>query len=156
VFCAFNEDNPAALGFYALNLKPESNTHVDDQDSGWRDRSGFIPLVYIEYIAVQDVLQEQGIGTILFGNALDRAYQIANHVSVYGIGLRSLTSRTTKTYEKLGFGLKEKKEFPLMIMPVWTLVDLVEMMRKSAPATKDVSSQEVSDASDISLASAEG
>lgn len=135
VFCAFNGEAQAAIGFYALSLKPESEDHLEQCHSGWRNASKFIPLVYIDYIAVQNVLQSQKLGTFLLMDVLMRAYHIANNVSVYGVALRSLNERTTSTYRNLGFAIKDdEKPHPLMIMPIWTVLDLIEKTSSREPS----------------------
>jgi GNAT superfamily N-acetyltransferase len=128
VFCAYNNPKSAA-GFYSLGLRPESEENIADAQPFSTD--GFIPLIYIEYLAVRRPLQDNGIGKLLFGNALQRAYRIAQNVAVYGVALRSLNERTTNSYKKMGFAVKEGGSHPLMIMPIWTLIDLIEP--KSSP-----------------------
>lgn len=130
VFCAYN--NPkVAVGFYALGLRPESDETVEEDGQSFPN-SGLIPLIYIEYLGVRRELQGNGIGKMLFGDALRRAYEVAQNVAVYGIALRSLNEKTTAFYGDRGFAKKDAELHPLMIMPIWTLVDLIEKPRKGA------------------------
>jgi hypothetical protein len=63
---------------------------------------------------------------ILLMNALQRSYYIGQNVAVFGVALRSLNERTTKLYQKYGFGLREETKNPLMVLPIWSLNELIE------------------------------
>jgi hypothetical protein len=52
---------------------------------------------------------------------------------VFGVALRSLNERTTKLYQKYGFGLREKTTYPLMVLPIWSLNELIESPGGPAP-----------------------
>jgi ribosomal protein S18 acetylase RimI-like enzyme len=84
-----------------------------------------VPLIYLQYLAVQKSCQGQGVGTFLLIDALRRAHFISSHVAFYGVGLRSLNERSTALYKKYGFAIApEEDAFPLMILPIWTINDL--------------------------------
>ncbi len=97
----------------------------DGEHSEHFARIGFIPFIYIDFLAVQTQHQGQQIGTGLMVNALRRCTFIASNVAIYGVALNSLNDRTTAFYRGLHFGEKSAKgmQHPLMVLPVWTLLD---------------------------------
>ncbi|MBD3756041.1 MAG: GNAT family N-acetyltransferase [Gammaproteobacteria bacterium] len=124
VFIARDNDAPPTLGFYALSfsLENSSKLHRADDRDAWPSGA---PLIYIDYLAVQKVRQEAGLGTLLLMNALERAHRVSKDVAFYGVALRSLNERTTKLYKKYGFGMAPKEGAnPLMILPIWSINDL--------------------------------
>jgi ribosomal protein S18 acetylase RimI-like enzyme len=123
VFCAFLPGSLTVSGFYCLSFSSEDANKVGAQHRDIYRPTG-VPLIYITYLAVVRGLQNQGLGSFMLLDALRRAYLVSQHVAFYGVGLRSLNDRTTKLYTKLGFGAVDDEQFPLMILPVWTLNDL--------------------------------
>lgn len=121
-FCAHLENGTTALGLYTLSLMFDSIDKIEARDRALY-KSQF-PAVYLGQLAVLRGYQNQGLGTILLLNALERAYAISRNVSFYGVALRSLNERTTVLYEKYGFTKREDVVNPLMILPVWSLQDL--------------------------------
>lgn len=66
---------------------------------------------------------------MLLMDCLRRVHLVSEHVAFYGVGLRSLNERTTKLYEKFGFGIatgEETLRAPLMILPIWSLNELFD------------------------------
>lgn len=130
LFCAHAAGNSKAMGFYSLSFSSEDQAKL----AGKQERvlwSKGVPLVYLQYLAVQQSCQNCGIGTMLLIDALRRAHFIGKHVAFYGVGLRSLNERTTALYGKYGFAVApDEDKFPLMILPIWSINDLFE---KSAP-----------------------
>lgn len=125
VFCARFSGNDSAIGFYSLSLSAMKTSVLPGQDRD-KYKGGTAPLVYIDWLAVQKNAQSSGIGTILLMNAIARASSVSQHLPFYGLALRSLNDETTKLYARLGFSLRENSDFPIMIMPVWTILDLVK------------------------------
>jgi GNAT superfamily N-acetyltransferase len=123
-FCAHFENGSTALGIYTLSLMFDSVDKIEATDR--RLYKSQFPAVYLGQLAVLRGYQNQGLGTILLLNALQRAYTISKNVSFYGVALRSLNDRTTVLYEKYGFTKREDVTNPLMILPVWSLQDLFE------------------------------
>ena len=112
-----------ALGFYCLSFSSEDANKIAAPYREFYKTSG-IPLIYLTYIAVVSPLQDQGLGTFMLIDALRRAHEVARHVAFYGVALRSLNDRTTALYERFGFGKVDEEQYPLMILPVWSLFDL--------------------------------
>jgi ribosomal protein S18 acetylase RimI-like enzyme len=123
VFCAFLDGSNVPLGFYSLSFASEQAKTLNDK---YRDiyKGTGVPLIYIQYLAVQVSVQSSGLGTVLLMNALERAHYVSQHVAFYGVALRSLNERTLRLYEKYGFGQRETGPHPLMILPIWTVRDL--------------------------------
>lgn len=62
---------------------------------------------------------------MLLVDALKRSNTVFENVAVFGVALRSLNDRTTALYERFGFGVApDEGSNPLMILPIWTVVDL--------------------------------
>lgn len=124
VFTAKLDGSSTSVGFYSLSFSTENNTKLsksEDRDA-WKNGA---PLVYIDYIAVQRTYQGKKLGTLMLVDALKRAHMVWQHVAFYGVALRSLNERTTRLYEKFGFGIAPDEELhPLMILPIWSVNDL--------------------------------
>jgi GNAT superfamily N-acetyltransferase len=123
MFCARHRGGTRALGFYCLSFTSESPTKLDNN---YRDiyTSG-VPLIYLQYVAVLRDLQSKQLGTFMLMDALRRANDVGRNIAVYGVALRSLNVRTTKLYSKFGFRPVDDEQFPLMIVPIWTIFDLL-------------------------------
>ncbi len=128
VFIATTQANTIAKGLYTISFLQENPGKLIVQ----RDRdiwNNGVPLVYLGYLAVQANFQKCGLGTFLLSDFLDRSYHIHKHIAFYGVALRSLNERTTKLYASFGFSFakgEEEERSPLMILPIWTLIDLIE------------------------------
>lgn len=116
----------SALGFYSLSFSTENSAKLisaDDRDA-WKDGA---PLVYVDYIAVQKFAQGQSIGSMMLIDALKRAYFVSQNVAFFGVALRSMNDRTTRLYQRFGFGIApDEDSHPLMILPIWSVRDLFE------------------------------
>ncbi|WP_432653415.1 GNAT family N-acetyltransferase [Ruegeria atlantica] len=126
VFCARSTTDGPTIGFYCLSLSTEQTSKISaEHRDAW---SNGAPLIYIDYLAVAAPRQSSGIGTHLLVDALRKAYEVSKYVAPYGVALRSLNERTTKLYEKFGFGIApdETGPSPLMILPIWSVIQLFE------------------------------
>lgn len=124
VFIARQEGSKTPLGFYSLSFSLEKNSKLINQDDrdAWQEGA---PLIYVDYIGVAKSRQGAGIGTLMLIDALRRSSAVFDNVAVYGVALRSLNDRTTKLYQVLGFGIAQDEDVnPLMILPIWTIIDL--------------------------------
>ena len=116
---------------YTLSIRSEDAKILLDHE---QVPEKHFPAIYLGTLAVAHYCQSNGLGTILLMNALQRSYYVAQNVAVFGVALRSLNERTTKLYERYGFGLRENCPNPLMVLPVWSLNDLIERSRAPQPA----------------------
>jgi ribosomal protein S18 acetylase RimI-like enzyme len=123
IFCAVNGATNVLCGFYSMSFSSEDARKLNDRYREIYNTSG-VPLVYIGYLAVSSNCQREGLGSFMLVDALRRAHLVAQHVAFYGVALRSLNERTTALYEKFGFGKRDNENFPLMILPIWTINDL--------------------------------
>jgi GNAT superfamily N-acetyltransferase len=131
VFCAHPRTSPNIYGIYTLTMRiEETNKLLTAESENISDKH--FPAIYIGTLAVARHYQSHGLGTILLINALQRAYYVAQNVAVFGVALRSLNERTTKFYQKYGFGVRDQGATPLMVLPVWSLNDLFEKPTKQA------------------------
>jgi GNAT superfamily N-acetyltransferase len=121
MFCAYSKTRRSALGFYCLSFTSEPPTKLDNNYRDIYKHTG-VPLIYLQYVAVNSHLQNMRLGTFLLIDALRRANLIGRNIAVYGVALRSLNTRTTDLYKKFGFSSVD--EVPLMIVPIWTIFDL--------------------------------
>jgi len=133
VFYAHFEGGTTALGIYTLSLSFENTNKLEGEERNLY-KSQF-PAIYLGQLAVLRGYQNQGLGTLLLLNALNRSYLISKHVSYYGVALRSLNERTTALYEKYGFTKRDDDATPLMILPVWSLQDLFGTPSTQATST---------------------
>jgi GNAT superfamily N-acetyltransferase len=125
VFCAHPRDQRTAYGIYTLTMKiEETNKLLQNERDHFTDRH--FPAIYIGTLAVLHRYHGSGLGKILLMNALRRSYYVSQNVAVFGVALRSLNERTTKLYQKYGFGLREQTKTPLMVLPIWSLNELME------------------------------
>lgn len=124
VFCARLDSGATALGFYSLSFSAVTSKALLPADNLFAE--GQAPFIYIDWLAVLRSHQNNGIGTILLIDAIRRAYLVSRHVAVYGVALRSLNDRTKLKYEKHGFTVRDDTPHPLMILPIWTVIDLFE------------------------------
>ncbi|TGQ20942.1 MAG: N-acetyltransferase [Mesorhizobium sp.] len=126
LFLAHGQGNSKAMGFYSLSFSSEDRNKL----AGKRDRQMWgsgVPLIYLQYLAVQRTCQNCGLGKMLLVDSLRRAHLVSKHVAFYGVGLRSLNDRTTALYSKYGFAVApDEDKFPLMILPIWSINDLFE------------------------------
>jgi ribosomal protein S18 acetylase RimI-like enzyme len=126
-FCAFGQGNVSALGFYTLSFTSENAKKVlEGRDQERYSATNIVPLIYLDYIAVQSNCQNNGIGTVLLVDAIQRVYGVSTNVPIFGLALRSLNDDTTKLYRKYGFVPKESGPHPLMVLPIWSIEDLIE------------------------------
>jgi ribosomal protein S18 acetylase RimI-like enzyme len=131
-FCAHPRDSNNVYGLYTLTMKiEETNKLLKNEQDYVSDRH--FPAIYIGTLAVLSRYQNSGLGTILLINALRRAYYVSQNVSVFGVALRSLNERTTKLYQRYGFGLRDDSATPLMVLPIWSLNELIDVAPKSGP-----------------------
>lgn len=127
-FVAKVESQPTVQGFYSLSFSSEiSQKLVKGTDQEKYSADSNAPLVYIEYLAVLRSVQGNGIGRYLLFDAILRSYKISQNIAFYGLALRSLNERTQKFYRSMGFVQKEDDHMnPLMVLPIWTIQDLIE------------------------------
>ena len=124
VFIAWHEDCATSLGFYSLSFSLENSSKLKEQADRQAWSKG-APLIYMDYIGVTTKRQGTGLGTLMLIDALKRTQSVSDNVAIFGIALRSLNSKTTTLYKNSGFGIAEGEgDYPLMIMPIWTIVDL--------------------------------
>lgn len=125
VFCAHERDRHLVHGLYTLTMRiEETNKLLPSERDQVSDRH--FPAIYVGALAVSAMCQKNKLGTILLMNALHRSYYVAQNVAVFGVALRSLNERTTKFYEKFGFGIRDDGATPLMVLPIWSLIELIE------------------------------
>lgn len=125
VFCAHLRSSVNVYGVYTLTMRiEETNKLLRDEQDHVSDK--YFPAIYIGTLAVLDRYQNSGLGTIMLMNALMRAHYVSQNVAVFGVALRSLNDRTTKLYQKYGFGLRDQSATPLMVLPIWSLNELIE------------------------------
>jgi len=122
-FCACPRDSNTVYGVYTLSIRSEDAKVLLENE---QVPEKHFPAIYLGTLAVARHFQGNGLGKIMLMNALLRSYYVAQNVAVFGVALRSLNERTTKLYQRYGFGLRETCPNPLMVLPVWSLNDLIE------------------------------
>ena len=126
VFCVRARNSNRADGFYSISFSPIKNEHLFENHADRYKSEGYAPIVYIERLAVSKPMQNEGIGTYLLMDSLLRAYEVSKNVAVYGVALRSLNEKTTRFYAGWGFVQRDDNQNPLMVLPIWSIRDLVK------------------------------
>ena len=125
-FCAMIDGHPKAFGFYTLGISAHDSKYLDQEIVRATGGRPFIPFIYLNYLAVMRVYQNQGIGTILLMNAVLRSSQVIRNVGgVYGIALHALTDRAADLYDRYGFRPYGQHKYPFMVLPAQSVLDLV-------------------------------
>ena len=125
VFCGFLGNPAVAIGFYSLSFSPIQSSLLLDQDADLY-KDGYAPFIYIERLGIRKSHQNNHLGTLLLMDAIVRSFRVSEHVPIYGVALRSLNDRTFTKYKSHGFVEREKCSHPIMILPIWTIEDLVK------------------------------
>jgi ribosomal protein S18 acetylase RimI-like enzyme len=125
VFCAVSEEIPIAYGFYCLAISASDSKYLSEEIVQANDGRGFVPFIYINYLAVRRDYQNQKIGTVLLINALTRCEAVVRNVGIYGVALNALTPRAAALYDRYGFRQYSESKFPLMILPSQSLIELI-------------------------------
>lgn len=127
VTVGYADDSVSGSSFVALSLTRGATGKVlhADHSSLWPDGA---PFIFIEYLGVNKAMQRRGLGVSLLMQTFEKAHAVNKLVPVYGVALRSLSESTTNFYQRLGFQIapKEPEKHPLMIMDIWTIIDLIE------------------------------
>ena len=125
VFCAHRKGSTTVIGIYTLAMRIEETSKLLPDENKFYSSDKHFPALYIQSLAVVKRYHRNGLGKLMLMNALQRAYYISQNAAVFGVALRSLNDRTTLLYEKYGFRKREDCQYPLMILPMWTLRDLI-------------------------------
>jgi GNAT superfamily N-acetyltransferase len=133
VFCATLNDSRQVSGFYSLSVRGSDAKHVGAEIARDFNESGFVPFVYIDYLAVRRELHRRQLGTIILMDALHRCSGLIRNMGCAGIALNSLTPQATAWYESFGFRRRQRgmAQFPLMILPAQSLLDLSDDILRS-------------------------
>lgn len=126
IFCAQMDGVAEAYGFYCLGVSSVKALGMGSDITRVYEGKEYVPFVYLHYIAVRRQFQNQKIGTILLMNLLSRCGHIVRNVGVFGIALNALTSRVVSLYERYGFRQRDEREYPLMILPTQSLIELTK------------------------------
>jgi ribosomal protein S18 acetylase RimI-like enzyme len=92
------------IGFYAVSMTATklvaSKNLVDYFFSRQHD---CFPSLHIDWIAIRDDRQDQGLGTIVMGRILTIFHELINDTGLCAITLEALNERAEKFYRDLGF-----------------------------------------------------
>lgn len=124
VACAVLGDTEVACGFYCISIRAPESKYLDEDIV--RDGGGFnyIPFVYINFLAVRREYQNNGIGTILLMNALERSAYVVRSIGIYGVAISALSDRVAGLYERYGFRVRGEGRHPFMILPALSVLEL--------------------------------
>ena len=127
VFCAYLADEPDMYGFYCLSMHAHESKAVE----GFFTRSsddvrGFVPFIYLNYLAVREGWRRRKIGTVLLLNALQKCSVVISTIGAYGIALNALTDDAIALYDRYGFKAPNprRQKAPLMVLPAQSVLDL--------------------------------
>lgn len=124
-FCAFLADDQVAVGYYCLGISATDSKYLDEEITRSHDAFGYVPFIYLTYIAVRSGYQNNGIGTILLMNALERAANTIRDIGIFGVALNALNDRSAGLYDRYGFReYGKRKNYPFMVLPAQSVLDL--------------------------------
>lgn len=126
IFCAIARGDADVLAFYSLAMRGSDSKHVDAEIVRDYNDGGFVPFIYIDYLAVREHVQNRHLGTFMLMDALRRCRDIVRNMGCLGVALHSLSPRATEWYERFGFRRREKgaSQFPLLVLPAKSLLEL--------------------------------
>jgi len=125
VFCAFLGTQSIAVGFYCLGISASESKYLSEEIIKTSEGHAFVPFIYLNYLAVRLDYQQNGIGTILLLNALERCAHTVKNIGIYGVALHALTDLAAGLYDRYGFReYGGRTKYPFMVLPAQTLIDL--------------------------------
>ena len=125
IFCATRKDSNTVLGVYGLSIKAHDKNALTDSEKSVVT-GPYFSAVYLGSLGVLRHYQSSGLGTVLLIDALKRAYQISQNAALLAVVLTSVNERTTKFYQRHGFGKRTDGPSPTMILPILSLIDIFE------------------------------
>ena len=131
VFCAYLDNKPHVIGYYALQLGNESVSELPDanKDNYLRNYTAF-PALNLSFVAVDENYQRQGLGQHLLMDVFQRAATIAEHAGYFALTLTSLDEDSTAFYKSLNFTIySENLKNPKMLYPLEDILTLVRAIQ---------------------------
>ena len=125
IFCATRKDSNTVLGVYGLAIKAHDKDTLTEEEKA-TVTGPYFSAVYLGSLGVLRHYQSNKLGTLLLIDALKRAYQISQNAALLAVVLTSINERTTEFYERHGFGKRDNKSNPTMILPILSLIDIFE------------------------------
>ena len=116
-------------GFYCIGPHAHEERHV----RGFFQRASddtrtFVPFIYINYIGVLDGWHNNGIGTMLLLNALERAAVVIRNIGAYGVAIHPLNERSARLYYRYGFRERnDRDDRPLMVLPARAVLEIFSL-----------------------------
>jgi len=95
VFCATIAADNDVCGFYSLSLRRSDSKHIAADRVRDYNKSGFVPFIYIDHLAVQRELQGCRPGSLLLMDALLRCRAMIRNIGCAGVARNSLTPPAT-------------------------------------------------------------
>ncbi|MEL7223996.1 MAG: GNAT family N-acetyltransferase [Cyanobacteria bacterium J06576_12] len=128
VFCAVIGTQKRCIGYYALQVGsdtlPPGNKRKRQDFS--KEYIAF-PAITLQWLAVDERVQGQGLGKYLLMNIFERLAEIAKQVGFYALTLQSYDERSTRFYRGLDFEeYSEGGTHPKMLYPLQRIIKLVE------------------------------
>lgn len=127
VFCAYLDQEPYVLGYYALQLGNETVSELPDanKDNYLKNYIAF-PAVNLSFVAVDERFQRQGLGEHLLMDVFAKVAAIAEHAGFFALTLTSLDDDSTAFYQSLNFTVySENASNPKMLYPLEDILTLV-------------------------------
>ena len=128
VFCAYLDDSPNVVGYYALQLGTDSVSELPNanKDNYLRNYVAF-PALNLSFLAVDSQYRRQGLGQFLLMDVFARATAIAEHAGFYALTLVSMDEDSTAFYTSLNFRVySENLRLPKMLYPLEDILTLAQ------------------------------
>jgi GNAT superfamily N-acetyltransferase len=103
VYIAVEPPSDQILGYYALCAHAIDVCSLPDSDRKRLPRYPTIPAIYLSIIAVDQGLQNRGLGTFLMADVLKRCVSAADQIGSHFIVLDAIDERAAKMYRRIGF-----------------------------------------------------
>jgi ribosomal protein S18 acetylase RimI-like enzyme len=127
VFCAYLDQSPNVIGYYALQLGNESVSELPDVNKdNYLKNYVALPAVNLSFLAVDSQYRRQGLGSHLLMDVFARVAAVAEHAGFYALTLTSLDEDSTAFYRSLNFTIySENLKNPKMLYPLEDILTLV-------------------------------
>jgi GNAT superfamily N-acetyltransferase len=103
VYVSVEPPSDQILGYYALCAHAVDIKCLPESHRKRMPRYPTIPAIYLSIIAVDQGLQNRGLGTFLMADVLKRCASVADQIGGYFIVLDAIDERAARMYRRIGF-----------------------------------------------------
>ncbi|MFT4792145.1 MAG: GNAT superfamily N-acetyltransferase [Paracoccaceae bacterium] len=126
VFTAHIDKGDKVLGFYALQVGTGRADGIPDKDKTYLRSYSLLPAIHLPYLGVDISIKRQGIGSFLLADVARRAVGVSRNIGFYALTLTALDESAALFYDSLGFIRYHSSKSLEMLMPLPSLVEMVQ------------------------------